>query len=170
MKFVITLIAAIAAVCLTGCFHASKKHESLHSLKVKEVFHGDGTIASSTSKELWRDKSRGGGGAVLADPAASQIESDNANQTALGGGSALNVGDVSSVVSDEGIKATGGAVGEGARAFAGIPDLKRGGNAIKWQKVIKIGDVIYTLYQGGLYIDEDNKLYILVDGQMVLQP
>lgn len=156
-------LAILSAVFLTGCFSAHKKHESY---ALAETYQ-DGKLASRFE---WRDRSKGGGGAVMADPKASQIQSDNKNQSALGGGSTLNVGEISSTARPDAITATGGAVGEGARAFSGLPKVPLAPSPPS-KSAVKIGDKIYTIRkEPDIYMDAERKLYLFHDDKMVPLP
>ena len=104
------LIAAIALamipiLLLTGCASAHKRAETVHEIERYE----NGKLVS---REIFSDRYKGGGIALLADPKASALASGHTNQTALGGSSSLSVGEISSVVSTNGIKATGEAAGQ----------------------------------------------------------
>jgi hypothetical protein len=74
-------------------------------------------------EETWEDSSHGGGTFVLTDPAASQVAFGRVNQTALGGGHTVAVGQLSSTTTTNdvnAISAGGTAIGNviGAAASA----------------------------------------------------
>lgn len=117
------LFTMAAALYCCGCASAHKKSDSTHELWEYNVVTNGGKAQSLLSRhEVWRDYHKGGGTAVFADPKASAISSSFTNQSALGGASTFNVGELNSVVSDKGIDAAGGAagkvIGEAVKAIA----------------------------------------------------
>ena len=64
--------------------------------------------------EAWSDTSAGGGTFVFTDPAASQLEFDHTNQSALGGGRQTKAGSITSTITTNAVSAItagGSAVG-----------------------------------------------------------
>ena len=98
------LSLVICSLVLSGCVHAANKARTTHELI---TFSGTNVV----SYELWTDESHGGGSALFADPQASGLSTVHYNQSALGGGRVFRLGSISSVVSTNGIKAVGGAIG-----------------------------------------------------------
>jgi hypothetical protein len=73
--------------------------------------------------EIWSDDSSGGGTFLFTDPAASQLEFDHTNQSALGGGRQTKAGSITSTITTNAVSAItagGSAVGNviGAAANA----------------------------------------------------
>lgn len=106
--------AAILSIC--GCVHFVNKSEARHTIAISP----DGTVT-----ETWEDTSRGSGSALLADPKVVGVNSAHTNQTALGGGRTFTMGQFESVVSSNGISATGTAggniIGQAIGAASGNP-------------------------------------------------
>ena len=113
-SLIIGAVALFAAITFNGCASAHKKAETTHELKEWQIASDKNGKPHSflVRDETWTDRYKGGGSALLADPKASQIVSAHTNQNALGGSSSLDVGDVQSNVSTNGIKAVGDAGGE----------------------------------------------------------
>lgn len=89
-------------------------------------FWAKGPKTFVASRESWIDKSSGGGTFLFTDPAASQVSSVVANQTALGGSHNFGVGSVSSTISSNAVAAisaggtaVGNIIGAAASAAAG---------------------------------------------------
>ena len=77
-------------------------------------------------QETWMDSSSGGGTFVFTDPAASQLEFDHTNQSALGGGRVTKAGSITSTITTNGVSAitaggsaVGNVIGAAASAAAG---------------------------------------------------
>lgn len=156
MKTIIPII--LATVVLTGCFAPYKKTKALHEV---EKFYPNGELAH---RERWLDATKGGGPALFVDPAVAQIASENVNQTALGGGSKLKVGELTGTNRPDAIDAAGGASGKLIGAAMGKPDLSDvlSKDKIPGEQVVRIGDKVYTLRKApDIYSGEDNKLYLL---------
>lgn len=136
------LLAILAAVVLTGCFAPYKKNESVHERK---TFHENGELATY---EIRRDRSKGGGPALLVDPKVAQINSQNVNQNALGGGSSLRVGELTGTNRPDALDAAGNAGGKIIGRALGVPDLDIGGENkppidIPGVPVVRRGDTVY---------------------------
>ena len=76
--------------------------------------------------ETWSDTSAGGGTFVFTDPAASQLEFDHTNQSALGGGRVTKAGTITSTITTNAVSAitaggsaVGNVIGAAASAAAG---------------------------------------------------
>ena len=76
--------------------------------------------------ETWADESSGGGTFVFTDPAASQLEFDHTNQSALGGGRTTKAGSITSTITTNAVSAitaggsaVGNVIGAAASAAAG---------------------------------------------------
>jgi len=111
MKQFSTLLGSILAVSVVaGCASASKKAATIHRVRHWDIVQPTGTngfnkpVAFLVSDEIWSDRYKGGGSALLADPKASQIASAHTNQSALGGSSSFGVGEVESTVSTNALK------------------------------------------------------------------
>lgn len=97
-------IAALAAGCVTSHKKEYITHESW-------TYSNTGAI---TGHEIWSENHHGGGVALLADPAATQIASYHTNQSGLGGSSSFSLGNIQAHVSSNAapiINASGTAVG-----------------------------------------------------------
>lgn len=77
-------------------------------------------------QETWTDSSSGGGTFVFTDPAASQLEFDHTNQSALGGGRVTKAGSIASTITTNAVNAitaggsaVGNVIGAAASAAAG---------------------------------------------------
>lgn len=77
-------------------------------------------------EETWTDTSAGGGTFVFTDPAASQLEFDHTNQSALGGGRVTRAGSITSTITTNAVSAitaggtaVGNVIGAAASAAAG---------------------------------------------------
>jgi hypothetical protein len=101
-----TRLLLLACMATPGCFTAHNKDHAVH--EVREYHAQTGRLVRH---ERWEDFHKGGGTALLADPKASALDRQHVNQSALGGNSAIKVGEVSSVVSTNGLTATGDAAG-----------------------------------------------------------
>jgi hypothetical protein len=123
----LALIGTGVALLLSGCVSAHKRSGTVHELWEYQVITNTADskpVALLTRHEVWTDTYHGGGAAFLADPQASQLSSEHANQSALGGSSTLAIGNFRSDVSTNGITAVGGviqqtgaAVGDAAKSF-----------------------------------------------------
>jgi hypothetical protein len=102
----LAIISACLTLVLSGCFSAHNKDRAFHEVR---EYSPQGKLVKF---ERWEDYHKGGGVALLADPKASALDREHINQSALGGQSELRVGEISSVVSTNGIKATGDAAGQ----------------------------------------------------------
>lgn len=151
MKTILPII--LAAVVLTGCFAPYKKNVALHEV---EKFYPSGELAY---REKWQDTSKGGGPALFVDPKVAQLNSENVNQTALGGSSKLKVGEITGTNRPDMMDATGNAGGKLIRAGSGMPDLDLGSlgaksatTEIPGTPVIRRGDEIFKrapdVYEG----------------------
>lgn len=138
MKTIHTLPIILSAFVLTGCFAPYKKTKALHEV---EKFYPSGELAH---REKWLDVTKGGGPALFVDPKVTQINSENVNQNALGGGSKLKVGEVTGTNRPDMMDATGNAGGKLIRAGSGMPDLGAIGKDIPGKPTVIIGDTVYT--------------------------
>jgi hypothetical protein len=108
LKLMLVVASASIASLATGCVTSHKKEYITHE---SWTFSSTGAI---TGHEIWSENHHGGGVAVLADPAASQIASYHTNQAGLGGSSTFSIGNIQAHVSTNApavINAGGTAVG-----------------------------------------------------------
>jgi hypothetical protein len=97
-------VASLAPACVTSHKKEYITHESW-------TYSSTGAV---TGHEVWSENHHGGGVALLADPAATQIASQHTNQSALGGSSTFILGNIQAHVSSNApavITAGGTAVG-----------------------------------------------------------
>src|ERR1017187_1916444 len=86
-------VAVTAAAVVAGCATSHKKEYLVHEMW---TYSPAGQL---DRHEVWTENHHGGGTALLADPAATQLASYHTNQTALGGASSFTVGQVQATVS-----------------------------------------------------------------------
>jgi hypothetical protein len=90
-KSVCNVIVTVATIAgLAGCATAHKNERLSHEIW---TFSDAGNPAR---REVWSEEHEGGGTALMANPAASQIASFHTNQAGLGGASSFTVGDAQS--------------------------------------------------------------------------
>jgi hypothetical protein len=92
-KLVCNVIVTVATIAgLAGCATAHKNERLSHEVW---TYSDAGKPARC---EVWSEEHEGGGTALMANPAASQIASFHTNQAGLGGASSFTVGDAQSRV------------------------------------------------------------------------
>lgn len=109
------ILTTTLAFIFTGCVSAHKKGRTIHErfdYQIVQPTNGDDPEALLKCHEIWLDEFKGGGVAFLSDPSVTQFASFHTNQTALGGGSTLTIGSGQSVVSTNGIIASGEAINQ----------------------------------------------------------
>jgi len=83
-------VTVVTIAGLTGCASAHKNERLSHEVW---TYSDAGKV---TRREVWAEEHQGGGTALMANPAASQIASFHTNQAGLGGASSFTVGNVQS--------------------------------------------------------------------------
>jgi hypothetical protein len=86
------IVTVAAIVGLAGCATAHKNERLSHEIW---TYSDAGKV---TRREVWAEEHQGGGTALMANPAASQIASFHTNQAGLGGASSFTVGNVQSLL------------------------------------------------------------------------
>jgi hypothetical protein len=112
MRFAI--LTTTLAFLFSGCVSAHKKGRTIHErfdYQIVQPSTGE-PVALLKCHEIWLDEFKGGGVALLTDPSVSAFASFHTNQTALGGGSTFTIGSGQSVVSSNGIIASGEAINQ----------------------------------------------------------
>jgi hypothetical protein len=90
-KLVCNVIVTVVTIAwLAGCATAHKNERLSHEVWT----YSDAGLPARC--EVWSEDHDGGGTALMANPAASQIASYHTNQAGLGGASSFTVGDVQS--------------------------------------------------------------------------
>ena len=118
------LCLAAGALALAGCVGVHKKSCSTETVRdyITRTNSAGNLVAVLSREEIRTDVYRDGGTALFADPKASELKTSHRNQTKLGGGSTLNVGELSSSVSTNTapiIGSLGTAAGNGFNAANG---------------------------------------------------
>lgn len=103
----------LTVVLLSGCAAPHRNGRATH-----EVWQYEGRPDGLVRKEVWTDTEKGGGYFFLTDPTVGSLIAVHTNQTALGGGSHLMMGQASSTV-DPQTGAIIGAVGTAAGNIIG---------------------------------------------------
>jgi hypothetical protein len=93
MRLKLVVAGAAIAALAAGCVTSHKKEYITHE---SWTYSSTGAI---TGHEIWSENHHGGGVALLADPAATQIASYHTNQSGLGGSSSFSLGNIQAHVS-----------------------------------------------------------------------
>lgn len=123
-KILFALCLCASVVLISGCVSAHKRSSSTETIRdfVARTNNAGEVVAVLAHEEIRTDVYRDGGGALFADPKASELRTRHENQTKLGGGSTLTVGEFASSMSTNAapfVTSVGGAAGQMGSAFTG---------------------------------------------------